>query len=185
MGLLVVGLNVWCAQSAGATPVLYSLGGGLATGTFILDRSLLQNPFIDWNINFDGQTFNNLTDTVNLNTSPCPDCTPLPSDPTGLQTFELASINHNGTNLAFITNFSNNAVGIGPNPLPLPSNNFGLITSPNSFQCLDMPCVTGAINTVGPVSVPEPPPGVLLMLGLLVLAGARWWTRRREGLQRG
>jgi hypothetical protein len=34
-------------------------------------------------------------------------------------------------------------------------------------------------------SVAEGPSFALLMIGLLILAGARWWTHRQQGLQRG
>ena len=34
-------------------------------------------------------------------------------------------------------------------------------------------------------AVPEPATGALLLIGLLVLAGERWWTLRQKGLQRG
>src|SRR5207245_479121 len=32
----------------------------------------------------------------------------------------------------------------------------------------------------GKLSIPEPRPGILVLIGLLVLAGARWWTHRQE-----
>jgi hypothetical protein len=36
-----------------------------------------------------------------------------------------------------------------------------------------------------PDAIPEPATGALLLIGLLVLAGERWWTLRQKGLQRG
>ena len=63
------------------------------------------------------------------------------------------------------------------------------IIFPNTYQ-IQVSTTGGTLSDEGSFarksqSVPEAPPGVLSLIGLLVLASARWWTHRQERLQLG
>ena len=159
MGLLVVGLTVWCALPARAVPIDYTFvfsGGGSG---FTIDDTLAQ-PYIAWNISYDGGTWNNLTDTstpINITLQP--------------GRFELNTISFGTDNLYLFTNFIGDPfgpfAGISWNcPGGSPCDNF--------FYVFPRPSI-----------IPEPPSWILFPIGLLVLAGARWWTHRQERLQWG
>ena len=157
MGLLVVGLNVWFALPAMATQIAYVLGGGTASGGFVLDDSLSTTPYVNWDITFGGHSFSFGTDVGQIDNS---------ADGTGGFTLTTS----NGVDTLFF-NASNIDSSGGVYFAALPGNEAGGQEN-------------GQFTPAGN-SVPEMSPGVLFMIGLLVLAGARWWTHRREGLQRG
>ena len=161
MGLLVVGLNVWFALPARAVPIDYTLAGGTAVGGFTLDDSLV-NPYTTWHIRTtEGFLFSSLFDTAITNDSPAPG------------TFDLVTLN--GSTPAFFEL-----------KVQLP-NSYSIILLESGFLACGHPllhvCDTGTL--ISSNSVPEASPGVLFLISLLVLAGARWWTHRQERLQLG
>ena len=153
MGLLVVALDVGFAQPAKAVPIPYNLDGGLASGGFILDDSLVLGPYIAYAIDIGGQSFNSLSAITIVNALDG-----------GL--FVLYSQNPVGSTFRMNTELSTLSYRA------LFDNSTGVVIETD-----------GRIKAT--TNVPEPTPGVLLMIGLLVLAGARWWTHRQQGLQRG
>jgi hypothetical protein len=165
MGLLVVGLNVWSALPARAVPIDYTLAGPSVVGEITTDNTLV-NPYVAWSISSAGSSWNNLSDAgilANNFSSP--------------GVIQLDTVNHAGLEMKLFS--SNTGSGINAT--------YDLTV----FDALRFPPVQ--ILGVGGVgllirsssNVPEPPPGLLFPIGLLVLAGARWWTHRQERLPLG
>jgi len=163
MGLFVVGLSGWFVMPARAVPIDYILVGGLATGGFTIDTTSVA-PYQSWAIDVAGDGWSNLTDIITIKNS----------EEGGLNTgiFDLetrASAIGSFYVLSLATNFVE-ASGI----------TYALNVSTGGVRLVDE---VGRVERAA--SVPEPTPGILLMIGLLILAGARWWTHRQEGLLRG
>jgi hypothetical protein len=162
MGLLVVGLTVWFALPARAVPIEYTLEGGAAVGEITFDNTLA-SPYTAWTISIQGQSFSNVTDVINNNICNSGICTLSTSD----------TINPiSSKSLQFTNQFD-----IGLN------NHYSMTV----IVCREL-CFTfgdGGILVKQGQNVPEATSGVFFLIGLLVLAGARWWTHRQARLQLG
>jgi len=162
MGLLVVGLHMGIALPARAIPINYILEGGAnSSGVFSLDQSLT-TPFVTWDINATFNTyFSNISDLV----------------------FHNLAI-HSGQQVEFDLNTNNALLQDLTLRVVLPSPDFA------GLWIMQVSALQGIGSDIGFISqvqspVPELPTGGLFMIGLLVLAGARWWTHRQERLQLG
>ena len=164
MGLLVVGLNVWFAPPARAVPIDYTLAGGQAVGGFTIDTTL-GAPYIEWNLGFTSVSlfWNNLTD----------DSPPFANFSSAPGEFNLESTT-SGQRLDLVTT----GFGLGS----IPSYHLFFFNVNSTFCCTtDNGFLIKTSN-----AIPEPHPGALTLIGLLVIiAGARWWTHRQERLPLG
>ena len=168
MGLLVVGLTVWFALPARAVPISYTLEGGAAVGGIIFDNTLI-NPYIAADITFQGVEYNLAfanPPLVNIIDNTCVGGCALAID----LSFDIF--------MQFTNSFN-----------PLISNPYHIaVTIENEGVCTTTPnpcSITTDNGILHANNVPELPPGVLVLIGLLVLASARWWTHRQERLQLG
>jgi len=99
----------------------------------------------------------------------------------------LTFANNTGSDFTGVLTLSGQAFGGIYGPAQFFSNTSGLITVSNG-QSVNILLNNESSNYGGynhPDAIPEPATGALLLIGLLVLAGERWWTLRQKGLQRG
>lgn len=163
IGVLVLGFSIGPIQRAQAIPMQYDMVGFL-TGTITADFNLAVAPVLSWD----------LTSTTFAQTYYWSNATDVSSSSYGTPGLQIV------LDTVSTTPFSLSRYPYGlPLRLTLDLSS-GAYTAENSIYTPFFGSGQGGTFTERVSGVPEPSTGLLLVCGLMLLAGVRWFPLRRE-----